>query len=170
METFETLARLRRVVEEAGGEVDGRKKLQKLVYLCQKAGANLGYSFGFHFYGVYSAELAFDVRAATTWRILSEEQSERGSYRLKIGKEDLAFLSDAGDIAESGLHAVQRLRDEPPGLLEALSTIVYLRELGYDDERVCRMLKDLKGHLEGFFDAAFRLERELYPRVSEGAA
>lgn len=38
-----------------------RLKLQKVIYLLQQCGINLGYSFSFYIYGPYSTELARDA-------------------------------------------------------------------------------------------------------------
>ena len=72
MDRLAKLTRLRRLVEEAGGEIEGRKKLHKLVYLCQRANVDLDQSFVFHMYGVYSPSLALDLKSAIQWDLLEE--------------------------------------------------------------------------------------------------
>lgn len=39
----------------------GKKTLQKLVYLIEKQGVNLGYDFSIHYYGPYSSELDYAI-------------------------------------------------------------------------------------------------------------
>jgi uncharacterized protein YwgA len=165
METLERLARLRQLVQEAGGAVDGRKKLQKLVYLCQKADGDLGYSFGFHYYGVYSAELAQDVMAATRFGLLTEQAMDgglgQGSYRVSLGDKQAPELGNAGKLPDPATALVRQLSGESASVLEVLSTIVYLRECGYNGKQLEAKLHALKGHLEGCFGRAFELEREM---------
>jgi uncharacterized protein YwgA len=163
METLERLARLRQLVEASGGRVDGRKKLQKLVYLCQKAGGDLGYSFGFHYYGVYSAELAHDLRVAGRWEILDETE-------IGLGREDLGRLVLASGIEEHGLEVVRRLKDTQAAVLEVLSTILYLRETGYEGIRLDEKLDELKGHLSSAFAEARKIEKELFSGASAVSA
>jgi len=170
METLERLARLRQLVEASGGRVDGRKKLQKLVYLCQKAGGDLGYSFGFHYYGVYSAELAHDLRVAGRWEILDETEIGEGSYRIALGREDLGRFVVVSGIEEHGLEVVRRLKDTPAAVLEVLSTILYLRETGYEGIRLDEKLNELKGHLSYAFAEAREIEKELFSGASAVSA
>ncbi len=40
------------------GEVTGRKKLQKMIYIAKKLGFPFQEKFEFHFYGPYSEELS----------------------------------------------------------------------------------------------------------------
>lgn len=39
----------------------GKKALQKLVYLIERQGVNLGYDFSIHYYGPYSSELDYAI-------------------------------------------------------------------------------------------------------------
>lgn len=152
MDKLSRLDRLQRLVEAAGGTVDGRKKLHKLVYLCQRSGTDLGQAFQFHMYGVYSPSLAQDVDAATAWGLLEEKLSVGGAYEIRI-------LSDLSPpVADmSGLGTVRTLANESSVTLEVLSTIVYLWDLDLRGEDLRISLRGLKGHLESFFDSAFDL-------------
>lgn len=152
MDKLSRLDRLQRLVEAAGGTVDGRKKLHKLVYLCQRSGTDLGQAFQFHMYGVYSPSLAQDVDAATAWGLLEEKLSVGGAYEIRI-------LSDLSPpVADmSGLGTVRTLANESSVTLEVLSTIVYLWDLDLRGEDLRISLRGLKGHLESFFDLAFDL-------------
>ena len=155
MDKLSRLDRLQRLVEAAGGAdgtVDGRKKLHKLVYLCQRSGTDLGQAFQFHMYGVYSPSLAQDVDAATAWGLLEEKLSAGGSYEIRL-------LSDLGPpVADMlGLDTVRTLANESSATLEVLSTIVYLWDLDLREEDLRILLRDLKGHLESLFNSAFDL-------------
>ena len=95
MDKLRRLGQLQRLVQAAGGQVDGRKKLHKLAYLCQRKGTDLGQEFQFHMYGVYSPSLARDVDAATAWNLLKEDRLEGGSYEISLPQDSLptAFQS-----------------------------------------------------------------------------
>ena len=157
MDKLSRLGLLQRLVEAAGGTVDRREKLHKLVYLCQRSGTDLGQAFQFHMYGVYSPSLAQDVDAATAWGLLEEKPSAEGAYEIQL-------LSDS-QPAELGPHVadmpildtVRTLADEPSATLEVLSTIVYLWGLDLRGEDLRTSLHVVKGHLESSFNPAFDL-------------
>ena len=158
MNKLDRLDRLRRLVEAAGGKVDGRKKLHKLVYLCQRSGTDLGQAFQFHMYGVYSPSLAQDVDAATTWGLLEEDLSAGAPYEIRLpsNSQDAGPGSTAaGD--EAGFRRVRTVAGESSGTLEVLSTIVYLWGIGVRGHDLAESLRDLKGHLQSSFDTAFDL-------------
>src|SRR5579883_1531825 len=94
MNKLERLGRLRRLIETAGGRVEGRKKLHKLAYLCQRAGTDLGQSFIFYMYGVYSPSLAQDVEAASEWNIITECASPGEGYVIALGSEKFGLDGD----------------------------------------------------------------------------
>ena len=157
MDKLRRLGQLQRLVEAAGGRVDGRKKLHKLAYLCQREGTDLGQDFRFHMYGVYSPSLARDVGAAVAWELLREDRLEEGSYEIHLLQESqtVAFESSAAD--EAGFRTVQVLAGQSSPTLEVLSTIVYLRDLGLRGGGLKKSLHDVKGHLQSLFDGAFEL-------------
>lgn len=49
------------LVVAAGGEIVGKIRLQKIVYLLDQIGLNSGFSYEYHHYGPYSEELAEQV-------------------------------------------------------------------------------------------------------------
>lgn len=157
MDKLNRLDRLQKLFEAAGGTVDGRKKLHKLAYLCQRSGTDLGQAFQFHMYGVYSPSIAQDVDAATAWGLLEEELSAGGAYEIRLLSDSQPAESGPLVANEPGLCAVRTLAGESPGTLEVLSTIVYLWDLNLRGEDLSESLRAMKGHLNSFFDRAFDL-------------
>lgn len=156
MDRLEKLTRLRRLVEEAGGEIEGRKKLHKLVYLCQRANVDLDQSFVFHMYGVYSPSLALDLKTATQWGLLNETP-QGDAYHIRLGdlRIDAARIDDRDHPLD---YAIARaLAPESATVLEALSTIVYLYDNQYRGDDLGKKLESLKGHLRKDFPRAFAL-------------
>ena len=45
------------IVEAAGGQLTGRVRLQKAVYLLDHVGLNSGFEYDYHNYGPYSRDL-----------------------------------------------------------------------------------------------------------------
>ena len=131
MDKLMRLDRLQRLVQAADGQVDGRKKLHKLVYLCQRSGTDLGQAFQFHMYGVYSPSLAQDVDAAASWGLLEEEALADGSYEIRLPQDFQPAQFGSYATGEDGVRTVRELADQPSAILEVLSTIVYLWDLGF---------------------------------------
>ena len=157
MDKLTRLDRLQRLVQAADGQVDGRKKLHKLVYLCQRSSTDLGQAFQFHMYGVYSPSLAQDVDAAASWGLLEEEALADGSYEIRLPQDFQPTQFGSSGTGEDGFRTVRELADQPSATLEVLSTIVYLWGLGFRGSALKKPLHDVKGHLQSLFDDAFGL-------------
>ena len=139
------MARLRWLVKEAGGSIDGRKKLHKLVYICQYLGLDLDQSFVFHYYGVYSPSLAAVLDVAKEWNVL-EESLVGDSYRIRLGSEVIEE-EEAGLSAQAFDYSVlKELAGKSASTLEVLTTILYLYSNGYRGQALAvQACKDLQG-------------------------
>lgn len=60
------------LIADAGGELVGRTRLQKVAYLSQLAGYSNDFSFEYRHYGPFSEELADAMKLATGVRLVSE--------------------------------------------------------------------------------------------------
>jgi len=68
------------------GRVEGRKRLQKTVYLLQVAGGDLDVDFILHLYGPYSHDLAYLVDCMVGQELLVEQATGvQFNYRLSKG-------------------------------------------------------------------------------------
>lgn len=161
MDRLEKLTRLRRLVEEAGGEIEGRKKLHKLVYLCQRANVDLDQSFVFHMYGVYSPSLALDLKSAIGWGLL-QEMPQGDAFYIRLGdlRIDAAKTDDRDQPLDYSI--AHSLAGESATVLEALSTIIYLYDNQYRGDDLRKKLESLKGHLRRDFPKAFALAEAHY--------
>jgi hypothetical protein len=158
MDKLVRLARLSLLVEAAGGQVEGRKKLHKLAYLCQRAGTDLGHGFAFHMYGVYSPSLPQDVEAAEAWGYITEKvNAKAGKYDIALDAKGRNHEKEAEAPNEVGFELVRKLANESPTTLEVLTTIVYLWDAGYRDQKLHEKLHDVKGHLAAQFGHSFEL-------------
>lgn len=61
------------IVRDAGGEIIGRTRLQKVACLLQLAGFEDGFRFEYHYYGPYSEDLTDAIRMAEAFDLVSEE-------------------------------------------------------------------------------------------------
>lgn len=71
----------------AGGELVGRIRLQKIVYLLDQLGMKSGASFDYHHYGPYSEAISDAVTDAKFWGYISEAVS----FRLADGAPYSSF-------------------------------------------------------------------------------
>jgi len=154
MNTLERLQKLSDLIAAVGGMVEGRKKLHKLVYLCQAAGTEFSQDFIFHFYGVFSPTLAADLDRAKAWDLLTETES-KGTY--VIASTARADAEGAEDFT-----VARKLAGESAKVLEVLSTIVYLQDAGYSGGKLAGKLGELKGHLSSDFARAQELADLLF--------
>ncbi|PWB93495.1 hypothetical protein [Methylosinus sporium] len=119
------------LIVAAGGEIVGKIRLQKVVYLLDQMGLGSGFSYEYHHYGPYSADLAEEVEDEV---IIGHVESEQ-RRRLSDGVPYIVFrASTAGDgepldssipldIAKNGLYEMQR---RSATVLELAATIHWL--------------------------------------------
>lgn len=147
-------------VIECCGRIEGRKKLQKIVHILKEAGAPLGYRYGYHFHGPFSAELKGEIDTLVAEELLREEE---GATPVADYKQYSYALGEAG--AQVLRRYAPKERPEWQGLaaelnrksaqeLEAVSTLLYLRRHGYEGERLRAQFAQLKPQLTGGFGAA----------------
>jgi hypothetical protein len=65
-----------RIVQDAGGELIGRTRLQKVAYLTQLAGFANDFRFEYHHYGPFSDDLARGMEIASALGQVREEENQ----------------------------------------------------------------------------------------------
>lgn len=77
--------KVKSIIADAGGQIVGRTKLQKIAYLLEVAGEGEGFYFDYHHYGPYSEDL---TRAASIASMAGEIKEDKrvanwgGSYSI----------------------------------------------------------------------------------------
>jgi uncharacterized protein len=124
-----------RVIQDAGRELVGRTRLQKVAYLAQLAGFGHEFDFEYRHYGPFSEDLALgmDIAALLGWVKEEERQAEWGGrysiYRLRrpVPPENpgrAAFIQKAKNIGaielelaatSAFLFAVEKIGNGQPG-------------------------------------------------------
>lgn len=158
MDVFSRLGKLQSLMEVCNRKIEGRKKFHKLAYLAQEAGEDLGLSFIFHYYGVYSPALTSDIITAEQWKILKQEAKGWG-YDISLNEESQVKHKD---LLPETVELLRSLNQEDPGVLEVLSTIVYLDRKNCSGERLYSKLLKLKGHLQYVFPKAKSLAEKFF--------
>jgi uncharacterized protein YwgA len=156
------------VVSNAGGEIVGRVRLQKEVYLLDQLGLNSGFDYSYHYYGPYSADLMDAVDGAKAFRLVDEQIHHRRSDGVPfsvycVNAESSGFDVELGDLGEKAMTAALALMQARSAtVLELAATIHWL----HDAERVANWKTELvrrKGVKTegGRIDEALKLLREL---------
>lgn len=141
-----------------GGEIIGRKKLHKLIYLYQAKGIDFGQDFIFHFYGVYSPTLCLDLEMAMQMNVLIQEQNGP-AFKIKVKKRSKTHKVF---MASTEKEFISQLAGQKASVLEVLSTLVYLSREGLKDSKLYLKLHELKGHLKSHFKTAEILFNNYY--------
>jgi uncharacterized protein YwgA len=132
------------------GEVRGRKKFQKIVYIAQQLGYPFPEPFDLHVWGPYSEVLAVKLKEMTDWGFAREETlpgpAGNQHYVYTPGGNAKVVLADAPPMQDADRLAelVRHLNDQDATLLEGVATVLYLRRKASDDATICDMLPRLK--------------------------
>ena len=140
-----TRYQLAKIVSWAG-DLQARKRLQKVVYLLQSAGCPLQAEFSLHHYGPYSEELARLTDEMVRQSLLVEQSTEHSqgkqfSYRLSPAATDAITDLEATESGRQWAHDIAAFEMQAKALLvedlkqlEYASTIVYFRRQGEEWE------------------------------------
>ena len=138
-----TRYQLAKIVSWAGN-LQARKRLQKVVYLLQSAGCPLDAEFSLHHYGPYSEELARLTDEMVRQSLLVEQsleysQGQQFSYQLSpLAADAITSLeaTESGRMSALEIKAYEArakaLLGEDLRRLEYASTIVYFHRQGND--------------------------------------
>lgn len=135
-------------INDIWGVKPGKKILQKIVYLIEQKGINLGYDYGLHFYGPYSGDLDADAALLSAEGIIEFDYSGY-SHLMSIDEENFSvepYKLSSEQIAEID-NLIKRFEGETPSELELLTTAIY----AYDHlenkaaESIINGVKKIKG-------------------------
>jgi hypothetical protein len=169
---------LARLVQWAGDRgVQGRKRLQKVVYLLQAAGCPLDVDFILHHYGPYSRDVA-DVCDEMVAEGLLTEQVELSSvkqYTYTLPAATARLLEQIASTAPDRTASLDLFRGfagelfaAPLWSLELGSTIVYYHALGEDWAGATRRACEFKK--VPVEDGGTRAAADIARKVAEGKA
>jgi len=114
------------------GEVTGRKKLQKMIYIAKKLTFPFGEKFQFHFYGPYSEELTLRVEELCNMGFIHEIKEKKGGYfqyRYTLTEDGQHFLSDNSIDIPNLKDCMIDMNDQNARFLELVSTVLYFNNL-----------------------------------------
>lgn len=129
----------------SAGEVRGRKKLQKMVFIAQSLGYPFPEPFHLHVWGPYSEVLAVKLKEMTDWGFAREDAlpGPAGNLHYVYAPGPNALrVSEAEDPRLNDLVAC--LNAQEATFLEGVATALYLRGQGQADPVVAAALPRLK--------------------------
>lgn len=128
------------------GEIAGRKKMQKIIYIAKKISFPFEEKFQFHFYGPYSEELTLRIEELCEMGYLHEEKEKKSGYwqycySLSEAGEDFLQLYE---VDVPNLKAcLQDMNEQNARFLELVSTVLFFDTL--EKEEVIDKVQTLKG-------------------------
>ncbi len=130
---------------QVSGEITGRKKLQKMIYIAKKVAFPFQERFQFHFYGPYSEELTLRVEELCNMGFLEEIKEKKGGYyqyRYSLTESGQEFLS-LNEVNMPHLEdCLIDMNGQSARFLELVSTILYFDNL--EKEEVTEKVFTLK--------------------------
>jgi uncharacterized protein len=120
-----------KIVADAGGEIVGRTRLQKIAYLLEIAGIGAEFQFEYRHYGPFSDGLAAASRDARLSGLISEETRVAdwgGSYSVYRSVDPLP-----SDASRRRLEFIGKAMQADSVVLELAATAVFLAKDGCRD-------------------------------------
>jgi uncharacterized protein len=129
--SYENAIKVAHIVRDAGNQVVGRTRLQKIAYLLSATGLEGGLPFAYKHYGPYSEELASAARDAALLGLIheTEQQAQWGGVYSTYsfpGAPDMSIPGPRRQLASEGAaaDAVE---------LELVATALFLAKAGFSD-------------------------------------
>ena len=163
MNREERISRILELVKCAGGSINSRKKIHKLIYLLQEKNEEFDQNYTFYNYGVFSPTLANDLDYAVRLDYLQEnveKDKEYKSYVYALGRKQMEGIEFDKEIKNED--TFNMLIDKEPRILEVLSTIVYLHRNHYSRNKLKAKLELLKPNLHEHYEKAFELAKLIF--------
>ena len=120
----------------ASGEIIGRKKLQKMIYISKKLAFPFQEKFQFHFYGPYSEELTLRIEELCNMGFINEVKEKKGGYyqyRYTVTEtgEDFLKLYEL-EMPQLG-DCLTQMNEQSSRFLELVSTVCYFDNLSREE-------------------------------------
>ncbi|QDI91695.1 YwgA family protein [Salicibibacter halophilus] len=130
------------------GEITGRKKFQKIVFISKKLGMPFHEKYNFHRYGPYSEELSLRLEELQQFGFISEIKEEKAGYhqyRYQVAANGEDFLNTKGndrETFEQQKTVIEDMNACSSKFLELASTILFLEPA--DKEEIIKKVHTLK--------------------------
>lgn len=147
------------------GEITGRKKLQKMIFIAKKIEFPFHERFQFHFYGPYSEELTTRVEELCNMGFLNEVKEKKGGYfqyRYTLTDPGKEFLSLNEVEMPFLMDCFTDMNEQNARFLELVSTVLYFDNLSKDEvANKVFTLKSSQRYTEAEIDEAYQYIKTL---------
>ncbi|GHU99596.1 hypothetical protein FACS1894211_05270 [Clostridia bacterium] len=134
-----------RTIEETTQEAPCKKKVQKIVYLIENSDGHLGYKYGIHLYGPYSAALDQEI-TRLLWNEQLEIISPNGMSHTLNRKDKTEFSLSDHNKKTSIDKIIQKYAKQTPSELELLTTTLYvMQNISIQEFDILKWVKEIKG-------------------------
>ncbi|MEH7436181.1 YwgA family protein [Neobacillus drentensis] len=151
------------------GEITGRKKLQKMIYIAKKVDFPFQERFQFHFYGPYSEELTTRVEELCNMGFLNEVKEKKGGYfqyRYTLTDAGKEFLSMNNVEMPCLQDCLMDMNEQNARFLELVSTVLYFDNLPKEEvANKVFTLKSSQRYTEAEIDEAYQYIESLKAKV-----
>jgi uncharacterized protein len=151
------------------GEITGRKKLQKMIYIAKKVEFPFQERFQFHFYGPYSEELTTRVEELCNMGFLNEVKEKKGGYfqyRYSLTDAGKEFLSMNNVDMPCLQDCLMDMNEQNARFLELVSTVLYFDNLPKEEvANKVFTLKSSQRYTEAEIDEAYQYIESLKAKV-----
>lgn len=123
-------------VFSSSGEITGRKKLQKMIYIAKKIDFPFYEKYDFHFFGPYSEELTIRIEELCNLGFLNEMHEKKGGYfqyRYSLTEAGEEFLSHYDLEMPPLKECMEDLNSQSARFLELVSTVFFFDTLEKDE-------------------------------------
>jgi len=107
------------------GNKVGKKLLQKIIYLLQRKGLNLGYNFSIHYYGPYSSQLEYDVYRLEIHGLVNVENNGY-THKITPAQNIVDNLKLAEVMEDKNRDLIKKLCSFSARDLELIATVDYI--------------------------------------------
>lgn len=119
------------------GEVTGRKKLQKMIFIAKKMKFPFAEKFELHMYGPYSEELTLRVEELCEMGFLEERCVDKSSYvqyTYFVSDEGEGFLETVSPADQQLQSFIKKMQVKSSRFLELVSTLLYFDYLAQQEQ------------------------------------
>ncbi|WP_147802694.1 YwgA family protein [Alkalicoccus halolimnae] len=149
------------------GEVVGRKKLQKMVYIAKRLNQPFHEKYQFHMYGPYSEELTLKIEEMCQAEFVSELREKKAGYyqyRYELSEKGEQFLEAVQPGEEIDRAMLLELNGCSSKFLELVSTVLYFDHLPEEEvKKKVYKVKAKQNYSEEDIDQAYAYIATLRP-------
>lgn len=125
-----------------------KKALQKLIYLIERKGVNLGYNYSIHYYGPYSANLDFAIHSLQMQGLIDIVQD---GMTHRIQTTELYDIEEGNHLTESEIGTINNVLDKFGSMsafdLELITTTDYVAREIQRSKEMCNIESIVEGVL-----------------------